>query len=240
MKVYAGVSMVLCGLAAFAAAPHRTNWEMKEFTWVKLVPAEAGAAPSQHPAQLDGEVLRRGLKAIRFGEEALFEGREVDQLVKPLLEAFAVADPGEDLVLLSTGRRGGGFLNPSFGVTARLFVQGGKVQVIVRDTRLDFVDRYRVRGEKPEFVYGSRAQAGSAALKGEGLASRRGDWVEFPAVPAAAPAAVLPGFQGAPEPRAVPAEGPEARLRALKRLREENLITEDEYQAKRQEILKNL
>lgn len=242
MKVFSGVPAVLCAFAAFAAAPHRTNWELKEFTWVKLVPAEAPAAPAQHPAQLDAEALRRGLRAVRFGEEALFEAKEVDLLVKPLLEAFAVADPGEDLVLLSTSRRGGGFLNPSFGVTARLFVEGGKVQVIVRDARLDFVDRYRVRGDWPEFVYGSRAQEGKVVLKGEGLASRRGDWVEFPAVPYAAPAPVLPGFKGAPppEPKAVPAEGPEARLRALKRLRDENLITEDEYQKKRQEILKSL
>ncbi|BDU72442.1 SHOCT domain-containing protein [Mesoterricola silvestris] len=239
MKVLAGLP-VLCAVAALAAAPHRTNWELKEFTWVKLVPAEGGAAPSQHPVALDAEALRRNLRALRFEEGALFEAKEVDQLVKPLLEAFAVADPGEDLVLLSTGRRGGGFLNPAFGVTARLFVEGGKVQMIVRDARLDFVDRFRVRGDKPEFTYGSRTDAGKAAITGEGLASRRADWVEFPAVPYAAPAPVLPGFQGAAEPRAAPAEGPEARLRALKRLRDENLITEDEYQKKRQEILKSL
>lgn len=238
MKLVSGVSAaVMC--AVLGAAPHRTNWELKEFTWVKLVPAEKGAAAAEHPAKLDGEALRRCLRAIRCGDESLFEAREADQLVKPLLEAFAVAEPGEDLVLLSTGRRGGGFMNPSFGVTARLFLEGGKVQVIVRDARLDFVDRYRVRGEKPEFVYGSRTQAGSAKIAGEGLASRRSDWVEFPAVPYVAPAAVLPGFQGAPAP-AAPAETPETRLRALKRLREENLITEEEYQKKRQEILKSL
>jgi hypothetical protein len=85
--------------------------------------------------------------------------------------------------------------------------------------------------------------------------SLRGDWVIFPlqalssVVASPAGPAPLPAMSAAP-PSAAPAaaarrddrffEEQEQRLRGLQRLREQNLITEEEFQRKRREILQLL
>ncbi|HJV80425.1 hypothetical protein [Noviherbaspirillum sp.] len=68
---------------------------------------------------------------------------------------------------------------------------------------------------------------------------RRKDWLIFPLAAAAAPESRAPALA----PQAVERGeryylAQEARLKGLKRLREQNLIDEQEYQAKRSEILK--
>jgi len=250
---------LLCACAAMAAGSHRTTWELSNYTWVKLVSVEKGADPVQHPALLDAGELRRNLARITIGEETLFEAKELETLLKPIQEAFSSARPDEEVVLLSTNRRGAGILATAYGVTARLFVQGGMVNVLVHDTRMDFVNRARANDMVPFFVYGSRASASSAVLGG--LTARRADWVVFPVAVAPAPvreviAAPLSNPEAAPvpvmptvvppvvppaaKPAATVPENQEARLRTLKRLREQNLITEDEYQKKRKEILESL
>lgn len=234
--------VALCACAAQAEGARRTRWEVRDFTWVKLVPREKGAEPSSHPAPLDREALKRGLGDLRSEGEALFDPKELNELLNPLQEAFAAARPEEDLVLLSTHRRGAGFMGPALAVTARLFVAGGKVNVIVHDARLDFMDRALARDQAPSFVYGSRTEPSKVILTGA-YASKRGDWAAFPAV-APAPAAE-PSRPPAPWDVKTPDPGgaagtPEQRLRNLNRLREQNLITEEEYQRKRKEILDTL
>lgn len=150
------------------------------------------------------------------------------------------------------------FLAPT-AVTARLFVQGGQLQLIVRDARFEFYDTYRGTHQPPRFDFGSRTANGSASLRSAGATNRRADWLSIPlvpvsvqaapanpAMPAAAPAAVAP----TPSPAAAPvvrkpldaagAEDIERRLETLKRLRDKGLITEEEYQHKRKEILQLL
>jgi len=139
-------------------------------------------------------------------------------------------------------------------------VQGGELQLIVRAARLEFYDAYRGTHQPPRFEFGSRTASGSASLRSAGATNRRGDWLSIPLVPvavqaapaspagpaAATPAAVAP----APAPAAAPvarkpldaagAEDIERRLETLKRLRDKGLITEEEYQHKRKEILQLL
>ena len=241
--------LALTALLAGPQAPHRTTWELANYTWVKLVPREAGSAPNAHPATLSAEVLGRLLEGVTVklegGEEPLFERGELSALQKVLAEAFAVADPGEDAVLLSAHRRGGGFLSPQLGATARLFVSEGRLNLIVHDARLDFMGRVMAERIKPTFHYGTRTQASALALASPLGTSLRPDWIAFP-MPLAAPTATP-----APAPAAAPAAAPapakteawyrerEEKLRSLKRLRDEKLITEGEYEQKRQEILKD-
>ena len=250
---------VVCACAVLSAGSHRTTWELSDYTWVKLVSVEKGAGAVEHPVDLDGAALRRGLAAIQFGGDSLFEAKELDTLVKPLVEALAGARPDEEVVLLSTNRRGAGFLSTPYGLTARMFVEGGRVNLIVHDARLDFVGRVRANDMVPRFSYGSRTVAGEVVLDAKGLVAGRSDWVAFPAVvaktaPVAAPVALAPEPPVAappapPVPAVVqtPAPAPAVvapdqamRLRTLKRLREENLISEEEYQKKRKEILATL
>jgi hypothetical protein len=128
-------------------------------------------------------------------------------------------------------------------VTARVFVRDRGLNLIVENTRLELMGRYDPSTDWPKIEYGSRTRASKATIACPGALARRPDWLVFaldtpePA-PAAVPVPVQAPAVAAPAPAAP--GGAEERLRALKRLREENLITEQEYQAKRADILKTL
>jgi hypothetical protein len=255
--------------AAKAAAGQR-NWPIHEFTAIRLVAREAGAPANEHPATVETEVLRQLLAPLRFAvgsnAQPLFASDELGDLLDPLREAFATAGPNDDLLLLSSSRRGGGVFQQPLAVTARLFVQGGQLQLIVNDARYEFYNDYRGTGRTPQFSFGSRGKTGNVALRSSAGTLPRADWVALPLTAAASapaqalPAAVAPApatprapavvMTPAPAPTpAAPALRPrdpgfadevEQRLVTLKRLRERGLISEEEYQQKRREILQAL
>jgi hypothetical protein len=240
------LEFVVGGTPPKAAGGEPLVFHVAELSAIQLVPREAGSAPNQHPRALDAETLRQQLAAVRFrtpkGKSApLFGASEIADLVKALPDALAAAKPDQDLLLLSTSRRDDALFMAPLGLTARLFVANDKLQLIVHDARLDYHTRWRASGVRPEFRFGSRAAAGPAALAAASEQPRP-DWVALPltprtnAAPAGAPASAAAPAQAQP---AAPTDT-ESRLRMLKRLRDENLITEDEYRQKRAEILKTL
>jgi hypothetical protein len=189
----------------------------------------------------------------RNGAQALFSADEVGELVGPLAQALGRAGPGDDVLLLSSARRAGDIFVAPMAVTVRLFVQGGQLQFIVHDARFEFYDVYRGTQALPRFSFGSRSAAGAVSVQSAGVTNRRADWLAMPLQAAAAPVVVAPAAVVAPQPAAAPPAAPvrkaldapavddiERRLETLKRLREKNLITEDEYQQKRREILQLL
>ncbi len=248
-----------------ATSSERRIWRIGEFTAIQRAEREAGAAPNQQPAAIAPETLRQLLAPARLvvgkNSVALFHPEELSDLIEPLAEALSVAGPGDDLLLLSTHRRGEGILRTPTGLTARLFVQGDALNLIVNDARRDFVNAYIGSRIPPTFAFGSRATASGVALQDPGATLKRADWLAIPlqraaAAPVAAPApVVLPLAVPAAQPAAVAAPAPapaarpaapasadeiEQRLLTLKRLRERNLISEEEYQQKRREILQAL
>lgn len=251
----AAVSVLALGLpvgpalrAGSGSDTRRTKWDLSFLTFIHLVPAEEGAPPSEHPAKVDPRVVQQVLGGVLVrtpeGEEPLFEAKELGALAGPLCEALSVAKPGEDLLLVSSNTRGAGFLTAPLTVTARIFVHEGALQLIPLETRRDFASAYRGGGIKPEFTFGSRALPGPVTLRcASGGGQRRSDWVSLPLGPLAT---VQPAGAATAPPAAPPAKdaafyrAQEERLRNLKRMRDENLISEAEYQAKRQEILKDL
>ncbi len=273
-----------------AEAEGQTRWNLAMFTWVHRVPAEAGAEPNDHPATLGDEAIRAALAPVKArveGKDVPLLGKdELKEIAPALRQAFALAGPGEDLILLATSRHGGGILQRPEGVTARLFVRGGALNLIVHDTRREFLDQYQADNLQPKFTYGSRKAASRETVQAESAQRLRGDWLAFPLAPVAVIAApvapVAPAVPvtptipvvAAPVPPALPPPAPTApakaapaaqatapkaasepapaakddaayeaqaqRLRTLKRLRDENLISEAEYQERRQAILKAL
>jgi hypothetical protein len=224
-----GAGLLAGGFTASQAGPQRT-WQIHEFTRVELVAREAGSDANQHPARLAPEALREQLARVQFvagGKRLpLFAGDEINELAGPLSQALESAGPGDDVLLLSSARSEGGLLGSPTAITARLFVQGGALQLIVRDARFAFYDAYRGTQAAPRFSYGSRSEAGPVVLEGAGAGNRRTDWLVFDAA-------------SAPRP-AEKSEGAEQRLETLQRLRDKKLISEDEYQQKRREILQQL
>ena len=267
--------------------PKQRIWRLGDYTYVQLVPREQDAADNQHPAQWTPEALRQQLALVRTevrrDGQALFDDEELGALVLPLSQALSLAGPGDDVLLLSTHRRGSGIFVAPFGITARLFVQDGALQLIVHDARLDFVDAAIGTRVTPSFTFGSRAKAGVAVLQSASAVSRRGDWLSLPAglpaapapapvpaptipatasvlsPPAVAPAAPQsvagPGVTVKPNPSpgavATPAQGVrprepasadeiEQRLVTLKRLLDRQLISPEEYQRMRKDVLQSL
>ena len=218
----------------------RRTWDLAPFSWIKRIPAEKGAPPNGQPLRVDAAALVQALGAVNFtsgpGEEPLFEPAELASLGKALSEALSLAEPGEDLELLSTSRRGTGLFSQSPSVTARVFVEAGKLNIIVHDARLNLLDQYYLEFKMPKYQCGSRATAGTVVLKTAGGELRRADWVILP-LEARAPSVMA---QTVSLPQPVPPSSLEERLLRLKRLRDQNLITEEEYTKKKQELLKEL
>lgn len=245
------LTRLLCGgllASGMVAAPAaQRGWQVREFSRIELVARQAGAQSNEHPADLSPDALRERLARVRYMADnkprPLFDTDELAELVGPLSQAFERAGPGDDVQLLSSSRRDGGLLTRPTAVTARLFVQDGQLQLIVHDARYEFYDAYRGAQIAPRFVYGSRLAAGSMVLSAANATNTRADWLSI-APPAAAaiiaptPAAPAPAARALPEP--AKSEPIEQRLEMLKRLREKNLISEDEYQQKRKEILQLL
>jgi len=286
----------LFGKSAPAAVvnPEQVKWTIGQFSQVARVPREAGSAPNQHPALVNIEGLRQQLGSLRVivdgKPQALFGSDELADLLEPLRQALSVARPDDDLQVVSSSRRGLGFLYPELTITARLFVQGDQLNVIVRDARAEGVQQYwgTKQSVEPTWRYASRTVQGSAVLQSVSAANRRADWITIPmgaaaaattapmaaqsvapvplsaapavpvplsaapaaAVPLAAPAATAaavapPAAVLAPVVPAKPRDAAfydeqEFRLKTIKRLRDSNLITEEEYQQKRREILQGL
>jgi len=269
--VGAMLTIALAPLGLRAAGGEQTRWTLGDFSWVRRAPIEQGAAPNAQPAQLSPEAIEALLAPVRATVEGkqvpLFTKAELKDLANALGEALALAQPGEDLVLASTARRDRTFARAE-GVTARLFVQGGTLNLIVHDARLAFMDRWIDENIQPTFVYGARGTASLAQLQAPRAKRLRPDWLAWPlapvpastpaAVAVAAPVAPAPVPEAPPVPAATPVAAPAAapapapaaqdepyeakaqRLRTLKRLRDENLISEAEYQEKRAAILKAL
>ena len=279
-----------------SAAPHRQFWRLSLYTWVKLVPREAGAPANDQPVALEAGTLAAQLGSLAMpgpaGEEPLFTRDEAVKLSTPLGQAFAAAGPDEDVLLVSTNRRGGeSLMKLPRAVTMRLFWRENALQVIVHDTRFQFLDR----DEQPVFTFGSRTVPGAAQVHAAGAANLRADWlalqrpmpvpmpmpaapvtvqapattvavqapatpvavqapatpvaVQAPAAPVAAQAPATPATAQAPAASPAPPhpvrdaaffEQQEQRLRALKHLRDEGLVSEEEFRKKRQAILDEL
>jgi hypothetical protein len=243
-------------------------WKVGEFSALRLVDAEPGSAGARHPVVLGAERWRALLAQVELlgdGDRRtpLFSADELADLTPVLARAMAVAGLGDDLLLLSSARRGN-LLSAPLSVTARLFVQDRQLNLIVHDTRRDAYSEFRAAQQVPVFEFGSRRAASPARLHVDGAAPlRRGDWVVWsldgepapparvqpgtpaPAAaaaaaaetpPAAAPASVLPAK---PRDAAFYAEQ-EERLRGLQRLRDAGLLSEEEFQRKRRAILDSL
>ena len=243
------------------ASRGQREWRIGEFSSIQLVAREPGAMANQQPVRLQADALREQLALVQRGDkQPLFAKDELSELTPPLVDAIGHAGANDDVVLVSSSRRDGGFLAKPTAVTARLFVQGDGLQLVVHDTRFDFYDDYRGTHSAPRFVYGSRAAPSGAAIASSGATNRRADWLSIPlqvaqvdapmAAPVAAPVPAVqtpmaPPATQSPAPARAPADAvgggdAERRLETLKRLRDKGLISEDEYQLKRKEILQQL
>lgn len=155
----AGIGVALAALLALGGcaspAPDRTQVRtLAPGDLVALVPAEQGAAPNDHPVDLDPEALVRALGSLRLPgdggavvsralfsadddapeSQPVFQQRELEQAAGALRGAFANAGPDQDVALRLNQLEAGelvGLLKYSRVTAARLFHRNGRLHVIL-------------------------------------------------------------------------------------------------------------
>jgi len=229
-----------------------------------------GSAPSDHPVSLDRERLRGALASLEWQESAdvklvqLLTDYEVSILAEQITGGLAKAAPGEDLVFALVGNHPAlmGLAKRPQVTTGRVFYSQGRVNLILGMVHEE-LGKNEDRRLQP-FVPGSRGTpagfAGQVTVLPEVGEKRRADWLTInPAAVTALPKQ-LPslGTHSTPAIDAVPVASPERerlqppdrtdkgvkrieeRLLLLNGLKEKGLVTEEEYRAKRREILDDL
>jgi hypothetical protein len=168
-----------------------------------------------------------------------------------LREALQKAKPSEDVVFFSTERRGDSIVPSKAGVAGRVFVANNQLNLIIGTARLEYLAYLNNYKKMPNYTEGSRGVKGAAVLQADNAslgAAGRSDWLVWDLTGAPAQA-TMPVVDNQPKAPAAPAAAAvnndvaaaqEQRLKRLQRLHDQGLITDQEYQAKRQEILKEL
>jgi hypothetical protein len=188
----------------------------------------------------------------------LFSRDELEELAPPLAEALSQAKPDQDLLLVGSARREGGALSLPQTLTARLFAREGALQLIVRQARADLLSQFRSTRLTPRIEFGSRHSDSGVRLQARAGGLARGDWVRLPLTDRASAAdmagANTPGTTTTPATPKPPTPTAPARptrdeafyaaqgqrLSGLLQLREQKLLSEEEFQRKRQEIIDGL
>lgn len=255
------VTNVAEGSGGFAA--------QSQYGYVRVEPIEAGAAPNDHPAGFTASQIRAVLALQKTGRDGtLLNDEELNEIAAPIAAALSKAGPREDLTFAVAGKHGfiGSFAGPRSVTSGRVFYKSGGLNIIFGEVRLQGTDALTASGflqpsVLQQFPPGSRTHVSPTPdLLAEGGiaygASNRRDWTivaaggiplplvvtrTAPAATPAAPVAATPGAAPAAAPAAItPEQDIERRLTTLKSLRDKGLITEQEYDDKRKEILKSL
>lgn len=232
--------------------------ELRWGDWERLRVVPSGTTtPNQHPVQLTPEQVAIALMSIQarpFKDDyPLFSEEELKRFSGPIAIALSKADPGQDVEFLSMGQHGIiGLLAPNVANAGRIFFADGRLNVIIGTMHKDFMPDY-LRGSKrkPEFNFGSRETSATGFKivgvdRGDGKLIRE-DWIAVAigagrSAPTVGNAFVPGGAAAAPaiDPADALARKNEARLKALQRLKDQGLLTDEEYKQKRSEVIKEL
>ncbi len=256
-----------CATTGTGKAPEKVLWQIRD-QFVKIEqqdrPAGATATPNDHPADVSADRVRDMLEGVELrlpGEEKgtpLFNDDELKILGEHISAGLAQAGPGQDVTFAIIGHYPAlmGLLKGRMVTTGRVFCRAGELNII-------FGDVHRLLRENEDrrlqpFLPGSRGETKNQELRfaikagGEPFDVKRPDWVAFSLAAPVAPAPAAPPASGgtATEEKAPaaavgkPAAGvrrsAEERLMILNDLHNKKLITDEEYRAKRQEILNEL
>lgn len=237
------------------AAGQQKAWKYGEFSGIRLQARERDAPMNDHPLKPDVTVVERALASVEIVKSndrvvPLLDAAEARSLAVSLSLALDKASSQEDVLVFSSARRESGMLALPATVVARIFMAQGQLNLIVQEARADLVAKIRSTRLMPELSFGSRSQASGVQLKTSKGQLKRPDWVVLPMTERVEPALQQPVAtpQVAQPAVAVSGAGRDAayfkaqaaRLEGLRQLREQSLISEDEYQQKRKAIIDDL
>ena len=240
--------------AVYAADARRTIWQSRDQFVAVERQDPAGDTPADandHPQELSLDRLATILSSIKVSTAesqkpgSLFTTAAVQVLAPHLQNGLRQASSGEDVVFAVIGLHDAlyGLARSPRVTTGRIFFKDGKLNLIVGLVQQEVNDRDDRR--LSPFTPGSRQKAspGEWTLLTDTPLVRR-DWMAFgeewqtPDLPAT----VVEKKDAARQPvkRHEDIRKPAERLVTLNELKENGLVTEDEYRAKRLEILNGI
>lgn len=259
-----GCLLLACNVMSVNSAwssDRRELWHSRD-QFVALEGLEQQAdGPNGLPAEVAPETLTALLTAIDVrnegasGIDALFTPTALQTLVPQLLQALRTATARDDVTFAVIGlhRSLYGLAKSPKVTTGRLFLRDGHLNLIVGMVQRDVNEREDRR--LAPFVPGSRNQAANGAWQllphaGQDLFTlKRKDWIVFTddphpvtiSLPEPSKNVLPPHMQVAPmEQVPVETRSPLDRMSILNELKNKGLITDEEYRAKRQQILNSL
>ncbi len=226
----------------------KTIYSKGQDTWVKVKTANKKMQPLAHPHEFgaeDMEKLLLGVTLFKPGAFSLdgakgtdiqvFSDDEAKQLAPHLAKAFATAD-SESWVDFSIMTFKGQSLVGSFRLTdGVMFVKDGKLNVAFRNIYQKKAPDQEMNKFDP--TKGYRSSFKLVAQKGQEL--KDDNWIVVDAKNIPKPPPRDMGASDKPTDRE-PEKTAKERLTELQKLYDEGLITEEEYQKKREEILSEI
>ena len=228
--------------------------------YVQVVETRKETGPFEHPADLPPARLEPALLQVQylkpgwfgFGKKsaqpvAAFPPDDAAALSQYLSQALAQAGPDQwvDFSWKVTLRKSEGSIFVNFVVhDGVVFIQNGKLNLAFRNLGYQQIletdlrsrqDPIRTYVGEYDLVLPPNAEWPAQALDAQGQLKRR-NWIAFPV---AALTDAKPKPPEAPAP-AAPERSVEDRLRELKNLLDQGLITPQDYEHKKQEILREL
>lgn len=225
----------------------------EQFRNILAVKLEANATNNQHPLQIEAEDVAPLLKQIKIrkistGEiEPLFLPEEIDELSPWLIQALKSVQPSEDIVFHYPQKRGWGIIGEYMMTTGRLFIKDGSLNIIFGNIQQHYEGQWLQSHTLRMFQPGSRNQSildgweivnNKQAVRAD--ASRK-DWVKISLTPELTSGSKVKTSDntGAASSALAP-KSAEERLQKLQQLKDKGLINDEEYKAKRQQILDSL
>ena len=265
MVVFMAAIGTLSGCATFGTAQGgrttvATVWQAgDQYVAIEKQDQPAGATiiPNSHPQDIHADRLRSALGSIevRLPGQAkgvqLFNEPELTVLTENISKGLAKAGTDEDVTFAAIGHHAAvmGLFKERRLTAGRVFCRDGEINIIFGDLLRD-VKENEDRRLNP-ILPGSRSSSAPrnwelTVKTGETFSMKRPDWITFPIMGPA----ISVGIPGVPQetgttgtvvkPAPTAKKSIEERLMLLNDLHDKKLITEDEYRAKRLEILNEL
>jgi hypothetical protein len=178
-----------------------------KYSFVRIENREPGAAENQHPLAITPEAVRAALAQVTLigrKPEPLMNEEELAEISAPLAQALGQATSAQEVSFAVAGAHAGyGPLSLKTVTTARVFQQGGQLNIIFGLLRSEFEGQLRGTGYLIPFEPGQRAKQLSRGveLAAAQAVVQRADWFKFnPAATAAAATGAAPA--AAPQPAA--------------------------------------
>lgn len=229
-------------------------------TWVKLDRANRTLRPLEHPYQVRPELMEKVLLSLVYFKPdqfsigskqgrtyELFTAEEAKLVAEPLSLALAQAGPEQWVDFSVQTFRGQSFVGNFIKSDGVMFIKDGKLNIAFRNiAKKTTPDDDRLGVSDPTRSYRSFTKLTAA----EGFTIHADNWVildpqnlgepEAPAKVETPAEDAAPAEDATPAEEAAPARSVKERLVELQELYDQELITEEEYKQKRQEILKEL